>query len=387
MDTSTSSATQTKSKIAPPAEIIPDEKSPFFMSHPDMIALQCYLTEGVQLATTPDEATLKLGVTAEDAGKFADLWESYKTVRSHCTDFQQNTFPKTVNLAADLSNYGGKMAPIYYGALKSVFEQIDNGSIPNAEGQKHADEILQKLIEYAQGKAAEVDAVSSSISQFIIQTEQDKGVLDPIFDKYRKMYDGYEGGAGLLQQYRDRIADDKNQIDYWNDEYKRDVTIASTTATYAWIVPFGLIAAAVVAGVYAKRAIEAKEHIDEFRDQLDNDEEKLRSAVLMDADLKRVNDSLGGLLDKLNAALPILNKMKGVWVALAQDISDVAETLKSNVQGASTFIAELGVDMAIEQWKSVANEADQYRVNAFIVLKDRSEIERNPDVYALPQAA
>jgi hypothetical protein len=42
------------------------------------------------------------------------------------------------------------------------------------------------------------------------------------------------------------------------------------------------------------------------------------------------------------------------------------------------IIKSLGVDEAIIQWKAIADEADQYRVNAFITIKSEAAIKSDP---------
>jgi hypothetical protein len=376
-----------KPNLGPSPDIKPNPNSPFFMSTTEFQTVQCYIEAGATLPVSADEAVVKLGVDPSDGPHFQDLWDAYKQVQVHCLDFRQNIFPRTVNLAADLSAYGAHKVPVFYGALTKILQQIEAGTLPNDTGQKQVEQILASLLTTAQDEAKQAADVAKQIQGFIDQTVKDKAFLDPIYNKYKTEFDGYEGDGGLIAEYRKRASDDQGLIEYWNSEYRKDVTIACTTATYAWIFPAGTIAAAVVAGVYGARATEALKHVDEYREQLADVESKLRSAILMDHDLDLVNTSLDRLITQLTAALPIVQKVMGIWNGLAGDISSIITTIKSDVSGMPTFIAQLGVQEAIDQWKAVAEEADQYRVNAFVVYADRATIEASPSTYEVKKAA
>lgn len=376
-----------KPSLAPPDDLIPKPNSPYFMSKGEWHDVQCYIEAGISMPTSSQDAVIKLGINPSDGDHFSDLWSAYQRVQEHCSDFKTNIFPKTVNLAAKISNYGANMVPVFYKGLMDVLTSIDDGKITNDEGQKKVGRILDKLLSTAQIEAKRANDVAASIDGFIVQTQKDQAFLGPILNKYRTEYEGYDGASGLLAQYRQQVNDANAEIARWNDEYRHDVTVASTTVTYAWITPLGTIAAAIVAGIYGQKARDALKEIDSWKDTLASVETKLASALLLDADLNLVNRSMEGLVAKLQAALPILQKIEGIWHAMAADIGNIIDTINNDIKGAPTFIAELGVDVAIGQWKAVADAADQYRVNAYVVFVDRKTIEDNPEKYQIKTAA
>lgn len=366
----------TATSMGPKVEPAPNGR--FFMAIEEWQAVQCYVEAGIRLPITKDEAIVKLGVSSEDADHFNDLWQAYANVHDHCQDFQARVFPNTVSLASDIVDYGRTKAPVFYKAILKLLTDLEDPNVTPERAailRRNLALALDNLTKDAQSRADKATAAMNQINGFIQQTQQDKGFLEPIQDRYHKEY---EGEQGKIAQYTQEIEDDKNLIASANEEYQKDVTIACTTATYAWVFPAGTIAAAVVAGVYGKRAQDALDNIHRFQDMMASSEVRLRAAVMLKQDLELANTSLDGLVTKLNAALPVLAKAKGIWNALADDLKQVVNTIKNDIADMPSFIAELGVDEALGQWKTLADEADGYRVNAFITVKSVAEIANDP---------
>ena len=375
-------STTTGSGLGPAATPAPNGQ--FFMSVQEWQTVQCYVEGGIKLPITADEAVIKLGLDKSDVAHFSDLWPVYGRVHDHCVDFKTRVFPTTVSLASDIVDYGHHKAPIFYGALTRVIDQVNAGTISDQKGQIQIQAILKNLAQDAQQRAKKAQDAKNDINSFIVQTVEDKGFLTPIQDRYKQEY---EGEQGKIKQFESEIQGDLDLIDHYNDEYRKDVTIACTTATYAWVVPAGTIAAAVVAGIYGAKAQEALDNVHKYQRMLEQTRGDLRAAIMLKQDLKLADDSISGIVDQLTKALPVLEKAKGIWSALADDIANVIKTIDQDIAQMPTIIAGLGVDEAIAQWKSIGDEADAYRVNAFIVTKDESDIKANAAEYALPKAA
>lgn len=364
-----------------PGQAKSEPGKPFFMSREEFIAVQTYCEAGMQLPITRDEVHTKLGVAVEDEAEFDDMISAYVKVHDHCLEFSTHTFPDTVALAGDLVDYGRNKAPVFYGALLKVIQAWQDGTLPPDKAAKKVDAILVNLKADAQARADKAQAVYDKVQDFATQTEADKGFLEPIKARYKAKY---EGEGGLIATFNAQIENDVKQIGIWNEEYKKDVTIAATSATYAWIFPVGTIAAGVIAGVYGKKATEALDNVHDYQNKLATAKEDLRKAILLMADLKLADGSLDGLLTKLNAALPVIEKMKGIWLALHADIAKVLTIIQNDIQNAPVEIKDLGVDEAIGEWSTIASEADDYRVNAFITVTTEEAIKQDPQKYAIP---
>jgi hypothetical protein len=366
-----------------------DPNSPFFMASAEWQKVQCYVEAGIKLPISGAEAKTKLNISDADVEHFNQLWAAYKNVHDHCIDFNTNIFPSTVNLAGDIADYGRHKAPTFYGAIRTILNKIESGEMSEARGEAQITAALVNLSADAQARADKAAAAAAQINGFIIRTQEDQGVLTPLKDGYEKELDGTDGRIAQLTK---DIQEDKDLIESYNEEYHRDVTIAATSPTYAWALPpLGLIAAAVVAGVYGQRATEALKRVGEFREKLEKDDKELASKLALSHDLKTCDTSVKGILESLTAALPILEKARGTWEAMSHDIKGVLATISSDIKDAPTFIQSLGVDEAIQQWADIAVLADNYRANAYVTVLSMDEVKatlaQDPTAYDLPRAA
>jgi fumarate hydratase class II len=85
--------------------------------------------------------------------------------------------------------------------------------------------------------------------------------------------------------------------------------------------------------------------------------------------INNAQSGMSAISDKLNRALPVIQKIQGVWGAIAGDLQNIVNLIKTDIQDALPIIMDLGVEAALNAWKSVGEEADQYRVNAYITVK------------------
>jgi hypothetical protein len=386
------SVAQRETKMPVAAPLAPkfqtDPKSPFFMATADWQKVQCFVEAGIKLPISGAEAKVKLNISDADVSHFSDLWAAYKNVHDHCLDFQINIFPNTVALAGAIVDYGRHRAPAYYGGITKILNEIDAGTMPEEKGEQQIAMILTRLADQAQRGADEAAAAAKQIADFIATTQQDQGVLTPLKARYEHELDGADG---RIAQLRAEIQDDLNLIETYNAEYRKDVTIATTTATYAWVVPAGTIAAAVVAGVYGQRAVEALKHVHEYQDKAEKDDVELAAKIALSNDIKICDASVKGILDSLTAALPVLEKARGAWEALSTDIKSVLDTLSNDIKDAPSCIQQFGVDTALSEWADIATLADNYRANAFVSVLPLADIEAklalDPHAYDVAKAA
>ncbi len=362
-----------------PAALQTGPGNPFFMSRAEFIDLQTYCHDALQLPISRDEMHGKLGIAEEDEAKFDDMTAAYKAVHDHCLVFNTDTFPATVSLASDIVDYGRNKVPVYYGNLMKVITMWQDGTLPADKAQAKLEAMLDNLKADAEARADKAHTVAEKVSEFARQTEGDKATLDPIKKKYTEEY---AGSSGKIEQLNKAVDLARSEIDHWNEEYKKDCIIAATSATYAWIFPFGTIAAASIAGVYGQKARDALDEVHNWEADLAKESELLRRAILLMHDLNLADNSLDGLTAALDKALPVIAKMKGIWNALSADLANVLTGIKQNIEDAPLIIKDLGVDTAIDQWTQLANEADAYRVYAFINVVTPEEIEQHPEKYA-----
>ena len=371
-DINTATAKVTDSPIGPGAIATPSVSGgpAFSLSATEWIAIQNYVINALALPVTMDEFSKSLGPGAPaDTSDFTQLVSAYSNINDHVTVWQDDTFPASVSLASNIYSYA-QQVPTYYNPILPLAEKLT----ANPDDQATKDKltaILGVLSKEAQGYESKAADVAAQIETFAKQTQSDKVVLS-----------GTDGKGGLLKYYDDKfgstsaeveeltkeIKAQKIVLDAANKEYDHDVIVAATSPTYAWIFPVGTIAAAVVAGVYGDKAVKAlgraraaQQKINELSDTLAAD------ANLMVA-INTAESGLINIMGPLNAALPVIQKIQGVWGAIADDLTNISSLIETNIAEALPIIMDLGVESAITAWTAVGQSADAYRVNAYVTV-------------------
>ena len=363
----------TTSPIGPGAIAEPSVKGApaFSLSTTEWIAIQSYVINALDLPYNFEKFKKSLGSGApSDLSDFTALIECYDGIHNHCTTWKDDTFPSSVNLATDIHSYAIK-APTYYNPILPLAKKLtDNPNDQEAKDKLSA--ILVALINSASQYEANAEEVARKVKAFADQTQNDQTILS-----------GPNGDEGLFKYYFERYGSVSQEVidlnkeivaqqlvwESANAEYDHDVVVAATTPTYAWIFPFGTIAAAVVAGVYGDKAVKALDRARAAYAKIKELQDKLAADALLMMAINNAQSGMSAISDKLNRALPVIQKIQGVWGAIAGDLQNIVNLIKTDIQDALPIIMDLGVEAALNAWKSVGEEADQYRVNAYITVK------------------
>ncbi|MFG1609670.1 alpha-xenorhabdolysin family binary toxin subunit A [Actinoplanes sp. NPDC049265] len=341
----------------------------FLLSRPEWIAIQKYSADASVLPYNEDTFRTSLGAGAPaDLSDFADLIRAYGAIRDHVADWTNVIFPATVDLAADIVQYGDTKAPVFYGAILREADILERD--PGNERAKAAlKAILDNLKADAERKADKAGSVAGKIAQFARNTQADQQTLS-----------GADGKSGLVRYYTDKhgatsdevfhlfrdFVDQKQILEDANKEYNHDVVIAATTVTYAWVGLPGLIAAAVVAGVYGKRATDALARARAADQEVKNLEAKLAADFKLVVALNTAEFTMNAIAREVAAALPVIQKIQGVWGGIAADLGKISRMIDDDIRDVPPIIMNLGVDEATRQWHKAALNADAYRVNAYV---------------------
>ncbi len=341
----------------------------FTLSRPEWVAIQTYSTDALALPTTDETFRKSLGPGAPDnLSDFTQLIEAYKTINGHVTTWDKQVFPASVDLASDVYQYGMTKAPVYYPPiLKEADILADNPDDEHAKAALKA--ILDNLKKDAQDKADRAAGVAKQIGQFAADTESDRITMV-----------GTDGKGGLVKYYDDKygttsseVADLTKEIDAQrqilkaaDEEYDHDVVVAATTPTYAWVWPVGTIAAAVVAGVYGKRAVEALDRARAAQAKINELAAKLAADANLLVAIHSAEIGMNTIVRDVTAALPVIQKIQGVWGGMASDLGAISAMIDNDIRNVPAIIMSLGVDEAVKAWHNVALNADAYRVNAYV---------------------
>lgn len=360
---------------------------PFVMAKSEWAAIQAYSINALSLPTTDDE--FRTSIDAEpsfDLSDFTQLITAYDLINQHVTVWEDDTFPSSVDLAGRIYQYGSQKVPVFYPEVSALADEIV--ADPNNEVlQQKMKALLESLENTAQGFADEADIVSEAVTQFAQQTQADKTtLLGPNGNDGLQAYYNQKYGESSkeVEQLTQEIAAQQIILDAAMEEYNKDVIIAATTPTYAWVFPVGLIAAAVVAGIYGDKAVKALDEAKAASKKIDELNKELKRNAML---LIYINNATSGMTEistKLVEALPAIQKIRGVWGAMAQDLHRIVEIIDEDIRKAIPILQSLGVDEAMRAWQSVAWAANQYRLNAYIVEEvGTGESQETFNIYSL----
>ncbi|MGO9319825.1 MAG: alpha-xenorhabdolysin family binary toxin subunit A [Solirubrobacteraceae bacterium] len=341
----------------------------FMLSVAEWVTIQTYVTDALALPVNEEEFRNSLGPGApSNLSDFTQLIACYKAIEQHCTTWNSTTFPQTVALADAVYEYGANKAPVYYPPILKEAEILERE--PNNEQAKAAlKAILEALEKTANEYATKAKAAAAEIHKFMADTESDSTTLI-----------GPDGQSGLVKHYNERYGEEseavKNlvkEIDAQkiilasaNAEYNQDVIIASTTPTYAWVPWVGIVAAAVVAGIYGDRAVKALDKAHAARDKIDSLAATERADANIMTAIHSATQGMTTIVTALSRALPVIQKMEGAWASIATDVANIVKIIEQDIGQVPPIIMSLGVEEAVKAWYNVAQLADAYRVNAYV---------------------
>jgi hypothetical protein len=341
----------------------------FTLSRPEWITLQTYCTNAAALPTTDEAFRKSLGDGAPvDLSDFTQLIAAYKGINTHAAGWTQTTYPAAVALASDVYQYGTSKVPSYYPQLLAEAKVLVSN--PNDEPAKAAlKAILDHLRDDTQSRAKRAGEVVIQIARFAADTETDRAILV-----------GPDGSAGLIKYYNDKygkasedvvklskeIEAEGKVLSQANAEYDHDVVVAATTPTYAWVWPFGTVAAAVVAGVYGRRAVEALERARAAEAKIASLQAKLAADARLMVALHGAGIGMEAITRNISESLPVIQKMQGVWGGISADLGALASMVDDDIRNVAPIIMELGIEATVRAWANVAAAANAFRINAYV---------------------
>ena len=347
---------------------------PFLLSSDNWLAIQTYVNDALALPTTEETFKTSLGPGApSDCSEFKPLIAAYLDIHTHVKKWHDITYPEAIKLADKIHDYSIK-APIYYEPILKLAEALDKDP-DDEKTKKELTDILENLSKTAQDNQKDAVALMGNINEFASDTSQDKLTLS-----------GKDGKGGLKKTFDDKYgttATDvsnittevdtlKAQLKDYNDEYDHDVVVAATTPCYVWVIPpWGTIAAVVVAGVFGDKAVKTLENVRACQQKINDLESKLAADANLLIGIHGAESGLINILADIQSALPIIEKIAGCWGAISSDLNNIINIIKNDIAGVPACIMNLGVEEAIEEWKAVGNEANDFRVNAYITVESK----------------
>jgi hypothetical protein len=342
----------------------------FNLSKPEWIAIQNYVNDGLSLPTTINQFRNQLGSGAPaDLSDFNKLIAAYVAVNQHCTGWRTSIFPNTVALAMDVAEYGLETVPVYYPAMVEEADAVATSLGNNTAAVTALETILGYLQQTVSGYAAKAKANSDAIKLFAEQMQADQNSLvgAPAAPGLQQYYSAKYGQTSAeVAQFNQQLVGYRLALSGDQAEYRHDCIVAATSPSYSWVWPFGTIAAAVVAGEYGHKAVEAMNRMQDDQNNIARTSAQLAADANLISALTLATGGIGNISAALADALPAVQKIQGVWQGISDDIAAIVTMIGTDIMQVPPIIMNLGIGEAITAWSNVAHAANTYRLNAYV---------------------
>lgn len=301
------------------------------------IFLQIYATYGLRLPNTTALLSSALNLTSSESAAypwFNAMYSSYNMLNLSSTYFFSDVFDKMTSLGSGLQSYASDVAgqDSTFTLVSSLIKPTD-GSAPDLVS---ALDILSGLKTSAASNATLAGNIKANLATYktkLVSAQSGMATVKDSVDSDDRTSQAtitkLNGGPeviGSLDQLNKILKDDEA-------EYKHDVIVASTTVTYAWVAPpLGLIAAASVAGVYGKKAVDMKDTIDNLEAQIKVAGQSLKVAVATQNTVKLAEGSIDSVIKYTDLAIAKTTLVQNSWQGVTAGLTDISAKVSESIK-------------------------------------------------------
>jgi hypothetical protein len=348
------------------------------------IYLQIFATYGLWLPHTNADLQATLKLTAAEAATYAwfdGMVGSYGQIFDASNYFFSDVFNKMLDLGNGLKNYASDAA-----GQDSTFTLISSLVEPGADQDLPS---ALSMLEDLKASAASNETLAGTIKDNMTTYREKlvaaqgsvaavKKTVDEDDRTSQASIDQLEGGKdvqGSIAQLQDMLSADQQ-------EYQQDVTVAATSVTYAWVLippplPGGLIAAAIVAGIYGKRAADMQDTISKLTDQIQQGLAKLQTAVTVHATTRLADSSLDSVISHLDVAIDKVTTVQNAWIGVQAGLDDISAKINSSLKTTGTNdeqlrawkVVDYYMQKAQQDWTSIQPTIDELMANPVITVE------------------
>lgn len=358
-----------------PTEANPDTEV-LVLGSSDIANLNRYVWTSKLLPTTRDAYIMSLGIV--NSGEISDgVWSAadqvlntYATMKSDSSDFLENLWPSTVDLANDIYNYsvsaGGTTKSSYYANMLSWI-----GEYENAQGTSDGNKYLQSIKALTDREVKNIDdmynraeTVKQGLAKYHEKCKASKGDLDSYVATMNSLL---EGENGEIEQWREQIAEVQKDIRDTQDMIDYDRLVIKWSAAYVWIPFAGMIAGITVDVVFQDRINGLEESLKKLRKILNQDKAKLEAAMKLHTDINAMGDQLSNLVDVIGPAIAAIETIQGAWQAMSSDLEEIGKLVEDEGKNLPPMLlAQADLEHIVERWNVLAERADTYRQMAYL---------------------
>lgn len=336
--------------------------------------LQVYSTWGLRVPNSEAQLSTKLGIA--DPGSYAffpGMLESYQKVYNASKFFQEDVFPKVVSLGQALKNFGEQATNDGGNMFSAVVSLVDTGDSANALT------LLNDLQQEAKTNAASAGEVTKKLNAYADQLTAAEKALADTGSAVNQDSRTSQDRIGVLSAGEDvpgSIAYLKKSMVAINEEYMHDVVVASTTPTYGWWIPFGTIAAAIVAGVYGDRAMKALAEYEKTKAVMDSESHELTIALATFNVQQLAQEGVSRAYANTQVAISQTNLVQNAWEGISSNLEAVRDKLLNmttitddDVKIRAKALVKNYAKIARDKWSQLMPAILELTENPYIVVE------------------
>lgn len=360
------------------SQFIDLDSDEFLLQQEEWYTIQAYVEEALRLPITETSMINAFAIPSNVSfTTFQALLEEYVEVNATADSWNRTIYPSMVSLALELSNYADIhslfIAPLLDSLVSMKSAALINDLSTAETHRQTAIALLNILKSYSETRQADTATAESDLLNFAADIALQSGQLDTLRTTHAEYL--LDDGSDLKRQ----IAEIQARVTQLNAEYDKYVTIAATTVTYAWVPVYGILAAVPVAAVYGDKAEKARKERNQLKDDIKALQEQLTYRENIYVSYQDSYTSIIAMENKIRAAIPHVNKLKGHWQGINADFTTMLELISSTegVNGLENAIALVGsitaqisVGQIQTEWQEISAKATKFAQNAYIVVSD-----------------
>jgi hypothetical protein len=300
------------------------------------------------------------------------MQDGSKMVIDACTVFLTKTYLDIVQLARDLLSYAGDASPADGALFDAVSELLNDNNTADALT------LLSDLQQKATDCQARAKTAGESLARFATELttatgkfSTARGALDRDSKTNEETLNKLSAadGAGSIAEYNRLIAEMRT-------DYDHNVVVSTTTLTYAWLVPVGLIAAAIVAGIFGDKAVKAMKRLEELEAQMKTAQSALVAANASRNLYKMADQGLSSVMFYTQKAIENCDVIQQAWADVQGHIGDlkswIDRTTKTDAGGVmspqSKALLKIYLGRVGSAWQSMQPALKDLTTDNFITV-------------------
>ena len=303
-------------------------KEEFILSTDQWAAIQIFSEAAKTLPTTEESMRNQFLLGALDFGShYQDLLTSYKSVHDTSAQWLDagGYRDQMVGLATDIILYsedvlaGSKRISFFVNEMLSAIDENDHRA-----GDRYLNVVrylLGRMLKDTREYYAKADDLSIKLTAFINTLDREDQELKEVQSTNAIIL---ENNGSTTKSEIDKL---QKRIEEANKAYSKWVKVAATTPTYAWIYPFGTIAAIGAASGGTANAVALSNEISFIKEDISNLRQQLKTEELTYLSWKLANSSITNTRDQLSGAVRALEKLKSAWILVVARLDAAAEGL------------------------------------------------------------